>query len=82
MRNVRELENNLKMMRKQNIQLQQKLDGYEDDTPITPRKRTSVNIETKVKIRNLEARVEELEKVALETACVTRILTAGREIPG
>jgi septal ring factor EnvC (AmiA/AmiB activator) len=67
MQNVRKLEASLRQMRKQKLQLQRELDDYEDVTPIMSRKRTSVNIETNIKIRNLEARVEELEKV--ESLC-------------
>jgi hypothetical protein len=70
MQNVRKLEETMRQMRKQKLQLQRKLDDYEDSSPITPRKRTSTNILTNIKIRNLETRVEELEKVAqLHSLC-------------
>lgn len=66
MRNVRKLEENLRLLKKKNGELQQQLDAYKGGAPTTPRKRAPMNVETTIKMRDLESRVEELEKVSLQ----------------
>ncbi len=63
MRSVRKLEEDLKSLRKKNRGLQQQLNAYRDEVPVTPRKKASTNIETTIKVQTLEDRVKELEKV-------------------
>ncbi|KXN89577.1 hypothetical protein AN958_05444 [Leucoagaricus sp. SymC.cos] len=62
-RNLKKLETNLKEMRKQNQKLQRQLDVYKDGAPTTPKKRAAANVETTIKIQEMEERIKELERI-------------------
>lgn len=65
MGSVRKLEEDVKKLRKKNRELQDQVNAYQDEVPVTPRKRRSTNVESTIKVQNLENRIKELEQVRL-----------------
>lgn len=69
MGSVRKLEEDVKRLRKKNRELQEQVNAYRDEVPVTPRKRRSTNVESTIKVQNLENRIKELEQVRLSNQC-------------